>query len=88
MLQKIYPLDSSELPTSEQLSEITEAASAKSLPTSGCCSAAQTFDGASCQCDSTLPTLLGTLGLETSEMGLQGVMNITRTLCNFSGADC
>lgn len=87
-LQSIYPLDSSSPATAEQLTQVDEIAKAQDLPTSGCCTAAQKFDGASCQCDTTLPTLLGTLGLTSSTAGLKGYINLTRSLCNFSGSDC
>ena len=87
-VEKNYPLNSDTPPTEEQIAAVLADAKANGLPRPDCCTSSQAFDAAACQCVATLPTLLSTLGVEATQVGLVGAISFTRQLCKYESSTC
>lgn len=90
ILKLVYPLTSDAPPNSDQEAAIKAGApyATPSLPTAECCAAAKSALDTNCQCDSNLPALASTLGIESSEAGLQGAIHLCAQICDLGTVSC
>lgn len=87
-VQKIYPLNSETPITDAQVEQILSVAASMNLPSQQCCQAARSFAGARCSCDTSLPPLLGAVGLDVTPTGLQSADKFTSQACKFEPVTC
>lgn len=86
----VYPLTSEAAPNEDQVVAIKFGAAyaRPALPTEDCCAAAKSALETNCQCDQNLPALAATLGIDATQVGLEGAINQCALMCGLGTVEC